>query len=114
MKEELRREASGIPQWPSGSAGAQVSTRPPRLCVHVWVLPHPTPHLNTHCRLQSRPALLLSSIFSRTSRPSAQTRLLLLLSPWTSLSEIALTSGHVQGGDSLLTIYHTTKTLEEK
>lgn len=35
-------------------------------------------------------------------------------SPGTRLTEIALISGHVQGGDSLLTIYHTTKTLEEK
>lgn len=85
---------------------------PPRLCACLsFASSHP--HLNTlHASI--RPALLLSSIFSRTSWPP-------LLEPGCS-APLSMDQPlrdrpdfrSCPRGDSLLTIYHTTKTLEEK
>ena len=103
-------------RFPSGhQAALEPGQRP--LCVRVRVLPHPTSHLPPQHPLpppipccpaaeqhlqQNKPALCTD--------PAAPAPAF----PGTRLAEIALISGHVQGGDSLLTIYHTTKTLEEK
>ena len=76
--------------------------QPLHKCTHFPFTPIPScPSAEQHLQ-QNKPALCTD--------PAAPAP----ASPWTSLAEIALISGHVQGGDSLLTIYHTTKTLEEK
>ena len=113
INEELCRETSGIPQWPSGSAGAQVSTRPTLGACPGFASSHLPPQYPLPPPIPSCPAAeqhLQQNKPALCTDPAAPAP----VSPWTSLVEIALISGHVQGVDSLLTIYHTTKTLEEK